>query len=169
MFEEAKNILSIEYTEDHTGRYRKYQGKKTIHTDIIDWINSDKKKKSSQPIKDTLIEDTGIQRQRSLLLVSEEPEFECRQQKDIRKAKSKFVSLTTIGFHQKNKLFDVGKTAKIVSPSLGIDEKMIINNVTFNVSRSEKKVTKIELVSEIPIAKKPIKQQKEKEKEWIKN
>ncbi len=165
VFEEAKNIMSIEYTEDHTGRYRQYIGKKSIHdADLINFINPGKAK----PIKDILLEDDGIQRPRSLILVSEEPEFECKQQKDLRKAKSKFVTLTTKGFHNDNKLFEVGKIAKINSPSMGLkEENMIINSVSINVSRSEKKVTKIELVSSVPSKVKAEKKEKE-QKEWIK-
>lgn len=134
-FEEGKNILSIEYTENHTERFKNYVGKRVLgffqeHTP-----------------KDVLIADDEIKRPRRLVLISESPQTECKQQKDLRKAKSKTITLTAMGYLQDNKLFEVGKMAQVISKSVGILENFIINSVTINVSKNERKVTTLELIS----------------------
>jgi prophage tail gpP-like protein len=141
IFEEGRNILSIEYTENHTERFQKYIGKK-----VKVYFEQEK-------TKDVIIEDADIKRPRHLILVSDEPKTECKQQKEIRKAKSRTVTLSVMGYHQDSKLFEVGKIAQVLSKSLGLSENFIINQLSFNVSRNEKKITKIDLISPNSIEK----------------
>jgi prophage tail gpP-like protein len=147
------NVISYEFNYDHTGRFRKYLALGNSNLSLIDLILS---RIGSKEIVDKqgFSLDTLSREGRQFVIASESPGTapEQKQRTDwennIRKSRSRTYKVKVHGFrNQTGEIWIPNTVVRVIDDNAKIDDRMLINTISYRMDLSEGKTCEISLVN----------------------
>ncbi len=147
------NVLSYKFDFDHTNRFRKYLSISNSNIGLIDLILKAVTSKEAVNKQDFVLD--GLSREGRQFVIAAENPGPASQQKEraqwesnIRKARSRTYTAKVNGFrNQTGEIWTTNTVVKVIDENAKINDRMLINSVTYRMDLVDGKTTEIKLVN----------------------
>lgn len=147
------NVLGYSVSYDRTGRFNLYQSVSQLNAIPAALAGALQAESIVSQGANKQIRDRAIRAGRQMILVSEsmfsssEDQERAKWERDIRRARGRVYSPKLSGFrNQEGNLWRVNELVQVVDEYAGINDRMLVNSVTFTQSLDEGRTTTLSLI-----------------------